>query len=46
MTGDDVINTDSPSDDPEILNHSISSEISKCVSDCFEGANNVIVYGT
>ena len=43
MTGDDVINTDSPSDDPEIPNHSISSQISKCVNDCFERASNVIV---
>ena len=43
MTGD-VINNDSPGYDLEILNLSISSQISKCVNDRFEIANNVIVF--
>ena len=33
MTGDDVINNDSLGYDLEILNLSISSQISKCVND-------------
>ena len=44
MTGDDVIGNDSPGYDPEIPNLSISSQISKCVNDRFERANNVIVF--
>ena len=44
MTGDDVIINDSPVYDPEICNLSISSQISKCINDCFERANNVIVF--
>ena len=44
MTGDDVISNDSPGYDPEIPNLSISSQISKCVNDRFERANNVIVF--
>ena len=44
MTGDDVIINDSPVYDPEICHLSISSQISKCINDCFERANNVIVF--
>ena len=44
MTSDDVISNDSPGYDPEIPNLSISSQISKCVNDRFERANNVIVF--
>ena len=40
MTGDDVINNDSLGYDLEILNLSISSQISKCVND----VNDVIVF--
>ena len=44
MTGDDVISNDSQGYDPQIPNLSISSQISKCVNDNFERANNVIVF--
>ena len=44
MTDDDVISSDSPGNDPEIPNFSISSQISKCVNDRFERANNVTVF--
>ena len=44
MTGHCVINNDLPGYDPEIPNLSISSQISKCVNDRFEKANNVIVF--
>ena len=44
MTGDDIISNDLPGYDPEIPNLSISSQISKCVHDRFEKANNVIVF--
>ena len=44
MTGDGVTNNDSLGDDPEIPNLSISSQISKCVNDCFERAKNVILF--
>ena len=44
MTGDDVISNDSPCYDPEIPNLSISSQISECVNDHFERANDVIVF--
>ena len=44
MTVNDVINNDSPGYDPEISNLSIPSQISKCAYDCFERANNVIVF--
>ena len=42
MTGDDVRNNDSPGYDLEIPNHSISSQILKCVNYRFERANHVI----
>ena len=44
MTGDDVIINYSPGNDPEISNLGISSQISKCVNDRFERANNFIVF--
>ena len=44
MTGDDVTSNDSPGYHPEIPNLSISSQISICVNDRFERANNVIVF--
>ena len=42
ITGDDVINNDSPGDDREIPNLSISSQISRCVNDRFERANVIV----
>ena len=44
LTGDDAISNDSPGYDPEIPNHSISSQVSKCFKDHFEKANSVIVF--
>ena len=44
MTGDDVINNDSPGYDPEIPKLSISSQISKFVNGRFERTNNVMVF--
>ena len=44
MTGDDVISNDSPCYDPKIPNLSVSSQISKCVNDRLERANNVIMF--
>ena len=44
ITGDDVINNYSPGCDPDIPNLSISSQISKCVNDHFQRANNIIVF--
>ena len=40
-TGEDVISNDSLGYDSEIPHLSISSQISKCVNDHFERANNV-----